>query len=251
MFTSTNSYSIVKFTFNYNLWHYVEKVLNFVVNEIMYEGESSTSRLIFWLGISGLMALGLYSYVIYDIMELMFVPFLFWNKLSNSVHFLRTRPLESCEKSPLVGVDEERRLCGSKWSETDEHRWRSVDEHMTYMDEPWWTASNERCHGRGMLGKGGWMKSHNATVTQMNNMRGELHSSIGKVKTQWDIKTKLPKLMKGLFWMHFNQCWLWNLHGQFSRLKWGLSIGSWNMKDELLKNGIKWDWTINWIYNNK
>ena len=53
MFIYTNYYSISKFTFNYNLWHYAKKVLNFVVDELMYASESSTSRLIFWLGISG------------------------------------------------------------------------------------------------------------------------------------------------------------------------------------------------------
>jgi hypothetical protein len=45
-----------------------KKVLNFVVDELMYASETSTSRLIFWLGISGLIALCLYSHVIYDIM---------------------------------------------------------------------------------------------------------------------------------------------------------------------------------------
>jgi hypothetical protein len=68
MFIYTNSHSIAKFTFNYNLWQYVKKVLNFVVDGLMYAGESSTSRLIFWLGINGLIALCLYSHVIYDIM---------------------------------------------------------------------------------------------------------------------------------------------------------------------------------------
>jgi hypothetical protein len=68
MFIYTNSYSIAKFTFNHTLWHYVKKVLNFLVDELMYEGESSTSRLIFWLGMSGLIASCLYSHVIYDIM---------------------------------------------------------------------------------------------------------------------------------------------------------------------------------------
>jgi hypothetical protein len=73
MFIYINSYSIAKFTFNFNLWHYVKKVLNFVVDELMYACESGTSRLIFWLGISGLIALCLYLHVRYDI--------IYWKKL--------------------------------------------------------------------------------------------------------------------------------------------------------------------------
>ena len=49
MFIYANFYLIAKFAFNYNIWHYVKKALNFVVDELMYVGESSTSRLIFWL----------------------------------------------------------------------------------------------------------------------------------------------------------------------------------------------------------
>jgi hypothetical protein len=42
MFIYTIYYSIAKFTFNYDLWHYVKKILNFVVDELIYAGESST-----------------------------------------------------------------------------------------------------------------------------------------------------------------------------------------------------------------
>jgi hypothetical protein len=47
MFMYTNSHSIAKFTFDYKLCNYVKKVLNFVVDELMYASDSSTSRLIF------------------------------------------------------------------------------------------------------------------------------------------------------------------------------------------------------------
>jgi hypothetical protein len=80
MFIYTNSYSIAKFTFNYNLWHYVQKVVKFVVDELMYACESSTSKLTFWLGISGLIALCLYSHVVHDMMWLILVPFIFLEK---------------------------------------------------------------------------------------------------------------------------------------------------------------------------
>ena len=67
MFVYANSYLITKFTFNYNLQHHVKNVPNFVVDDLMYAGESNTSRLVFRLGISGLIALCLYSHdVIYD-----------------------------------------------------------------------------------------------------------------------------------------------------------------------------------------
>jgi hypothetical protein len=87
MFIYINSCSIAKFTFNYNLWHYVKKVLNFMVDELMYAGESNTSRLIFWLGISGLIALCLYSHVTYEnnVTDICTIYFLWKNKLKNVV----------------------------------------------------------------------------------------------------------------------------------------------------------------------
>ena len=47
----------------------------------------------------------------------------------------------------------------------------------------------------------------------------------------------LRKPMKGLFGVHFTQCWLWNFDGQILRLKWNLSIGSCNMETELFWGG--------------
>jgi hypothetical protein len=95
MFIYTNSYSITKFTFNYNLWHYVKEVLNFVVDELMYASESSTSRLIYWLSISGLIALCLYSHVICD-NEIEICTIYFLEKNFKKIVIFRTHPKWIC-----------------------------------------------------------------------------------------------------------------------------------------------------------
>jgi hypothetical protein len=48
----SSSYMIYMFTGNYNLWHYVKNVIDFIVDELMNDCAPSTSKSIFLLGIT-------------------------------------------------------------------------------------------------------------------------------------------------------------------------------------------------------